>query len=68
MYLTYMEVTTMRLYELPLILQVTLIKAICKAVKLNFTDSFFQRLTECKLEEVEIYVPDLFTRYIHIIA
>lgn len=68
MYLTYSEITTMKIKELPSALQVSIIKAICNMVRLNFTESFFNRVNECTIREVDLYVPDLYSKYIHILV
>lgn len=68
MYLTYNEVTTMKIKELPSVLQVSIIKAICETIRYTFTDSFFSSIKECAINEAEIYVPDLYNRYIHILV
>lgn len=68
MYLTINEVTTIKIKDLPTILQVSIIKAICKSVSNTFTDSFFNTIRECTVNEAEIYIPDLYNRYIHILV
>lgn len=68
MYLTYHEITTTKIKDLPSILQVSIIKAICETIRYTFTDSFFNTIRECTVNEAEIYVPDLYNRYIHILA
>lgn len=67
MYLTYNEITTMKIKELPLVLQVSIVKAICKTIRYTFTDSFYTAIIECCIAGTEIYVPDLYNKYIHIL-
>lgn len=68
MYLTINEVTTKKIKDLPTILQVSIVKAICEAIHYTFTDSFFDTIRECTVNEADIYVPDLYSKYIHILV
>lgn len=68
MYLTVNEITTKKIKDLPTILQVSIIKAICETIRYTFTDSFYNTIRECTINEADIYVPDLYKKYIHILA
>ena len=68
MYLTVYETTTTKIKDLPSGLQVSIIKAICETIRYTFTESFFNTVRECAVNQAEIYVPDLYNRFIHILA
>lgn len=68
MYITAAQALTMHICELSTTLQRIIINAVLQSIKYTSpSQQLIKRLSGCRLCEAEEYIPDLFTKYIHII-